>query len=251
MVRVAALPWLAMVFFVLGIHPTGAQEKFPPEEDKRGSPEERDERHEGIRKYENVSAGLEMKSAVVVYHENHPESREYFHLDFYIDQAIQQQEIEILIEDSEGKSYYMMPVRKHWESGVQTFLWNSSFARSHGLEVENLYAFAHVSRHGLLSSIVPIAVYHDTEPTKVVAYEFVFFAGRKVTLKYSIYDEQGKLADSGILRYQPENSEIIIIWDCRDAPDGAYELLVKYTYADGDVEEYSNLYEFYHLNILN
>lgn len=242
--------FLAILIYISQIY---SQEKFPPNKDLKGSSLTTDERFEGIRQFEDVSIGqLRLKATIVNYEEQLPENVEHFTIGFYIDESIQSNDIDILMEDKMGKSYYMIPVRRHWNIGFGKFQWNSSFANSYGIELYDLYAKIEVKKPGLVNTIVPVMLFYNKIPIEIKAYKFVFTSTKQVTLKYAIYDEQYNEVISGLLRYQPKNTEIEFLWHCGDADAGQYQLLVDYTLiGEGRVEEFSDTYEFYHIKTPN
>lgn len=211
--------------------------KFPPERDRKGSPLSNDERYEGIRRYEDVSGGrFKLKSALAEYKEERQADSGYFKIGFYVDESIESKDIDILLEDRKGKLYYMIPVRKQWSNGFQEFRWDNDFADSHEVKLYDLYAKAEVKEPGLVSRIVPIVLYYSAKPDRVEKYKFIFVCNRQVTVQYTIYDEQGNEKDSGLRRRKPKDTEIVITWNCEDAPSGRYQLLVEYTFIGGRVE---------------
>ena len=183
---------------------------------------------------------------MIQYDEERVKNSRYYKIGFFVNEELKPNEIKIMLEDKIGKWYYMIPVRMKWSSKFQEFKWESDFAKKNGIKLYDLYAIAKVKRIAPTISIIPITLYYEKIPDNINKYSFIFISSQQVTIQYHIFNEDRKLIIKNILLDQPRNEEIKISWDCKDAPEGKYYLVVKYSFSNViRVENFSDTYEFY------
>jgi len=103
--------------------------------------------------------------------------------------------------------------------------------------------------------IVPAILYGVPlpSPLKVEAYQFVFVPSVKGEVDYKIATvPHGEVKTEGILKQQPAKQQTTITWECQDASDGWYQLLITFRFQrlfrppQEPLQEVNIRYEFYH-----
>jgi len=234
------LSMLCSICVVFIVH---AYEKFPPEKDLVDQ-----SYYEGIREHINVSAGqVKLKSFTARYAKDQADDDDpNFNIDFYVSREFLDKDIDIFVEDRGTKAYYMIPVRKQWEEGFQTFRWSRRKAQKYGIALPDLFGLAKVGASDFAQTIIPLTFYHADKPAQIENYEFVFVASRTANLKYMIVDESEQEAVFRSLKNQPRNKNITVRWNCKNAAPGKYILFVEYLLKNGKIVQGSDTYEFYH-----
>jgi len=223
-----------------------AQVKFPPEKDRVGN-----EYYEGYRRYKNVSSGEIKLRAFIAKNSKVVDNKSvYYKIGFFITNELINKNIDIFVEDKTDKFYYMMPIRKKWNYGVNVFEWKNTKALKQNIQLTELFGLARSQGFDFTQPIIPIIFFNTRHSLSIESYEFVFIATRTANLRYTIYDELQNEIISGVLQNQLKNRNIIIEWNCKEYKEGKYILNIEYMLKNGKIVSGNNLYEFYHTHKL-
>ncbi len=200
--------------------------------------------YEGVIEFINTSSNFRVKSFKAT-SQHSKDSSSNFNLSFYVPIQFENAEIEVFVRDNIDKYYYMKPVQKRWEVGLNSFSWSKDYLASK-LSIESWHLNSYISTSLDRRDFLIPSTFSNLD--LVDSYKWVVTANQDFILEYTVYNENREVILPTKNLKDQKNVDVHFDWVFQDIPSGFYLLKLKYTLIsdNGLVSKDNNNFWFYH-----